>query len=312
MSRWFFLGLIIGNLLWSAHPIMGKILLNAYTPGEAAWLRYSSAGLAFFIAMAIYLARSFLIHKKKPFLLADLGPFKAKDAAILIVVGLMNFCLAPWLQLTGLAASEASDNALIVALEPLLTVVLARIFLGDILTKRDLIGIVLALAGFFVLSGPQSLENLSLKFLGNLALLFSLLGESTFSVGSAKLIGLGRRPVWILGFCLSIGVAILSFLLYFNNQIDFGTIVERMSPQHFFAMIWLGPVGTTLSYLFWIYALERLSIASVVLSLFIQPVFGSILASYYLNETLGPEIYVGGLLILSALALSALQKRQSH
>jgi len=84
------------------------------------------------------------------------------------------------LQMAGLESSMATDNSLIVALEPLMTVILACLLLGRGL--RELIsGIRVALVGFALLTGinPQFVsQGLSPHHLGNLLMLLSLLGEA--------------------------------------------------------------------------------------------------------------------------------------
>ncbi len=317
-ARLYFLGLLLGNLLWSAHPIMGKILLRVFTPAEAAWLRYGSAWVAF--AVGFLAVKAWRRGRAPKLPEADLAaprpaaarPVSGVDVALLALIGLLNFCLAPWLQLSGLAVSHASDNALIVAMEPLITVGLAWVFLRDPLSPQDRAGFALALFGFCVLSGPTAMADSvqgSLRFFGNFALLLSMFGESTFSVGSAKLVSRRREPAWIFGIALTVGFFALTLVLLATGRLDVSTLAARIGRDQVIALLWLGPVGTTASYLFWIHALRYLNVASVALSLFIQPVFGTILAAVFLSEPIGSFKLIGGALILAALALSAFQPR---
>ena len=115
-------GLILCNLIWSAHPLMGKWLLEDFTPAECAWLRYTSALVAFLALRPLLPKR---VDTRPPN-----QPIRSfRDIAFIAVLGLLAFCFSPLLQLTGLHDSRATDNALIIAMEPLITVGAAWLFL---------------------------------------------------------------------------------------------------------------------------------------------------------------------------------------
>jgi drug/metabolite transporter (DMT)-like permease len=66
------------------------------------------------------------------------------------------------------------------------------------------------------------------------------------------------------------------------------------------ALLWLGPLGTTAAYLFWIYVLARASVSSMTLTLFVQPVMGAFFGYLFLKEQLTALQLSGGALILAA------------
>ena len=69
MSARTLLGLIVCNLIWSAHPLMGKWLLESVSPEQGAWMRYSSALLFYFIAvLVIHWVRAQKIQWKSVFI----------------------------------------------------------------------------------------------------------------------------------------------------------------------------------------------------------------------------------------------------
>src|SRR5262249_48911831 len=66
------------------------------------------------------------------------------------------------------------------------------------------------------------------------------------------------------------------------------------------ALIWMGPFGTTMTYLYWMFVLNQGSVASVSLTLFIQPICGALWGYVFLGDRLSVIQVGGGILILAA------------
>jgi len=279
---------------------MTKILMRSTTAIQATWLRYASALCALLIYSAFRLAHE-KIRKQDAsawFYLPRLNSHRL----LLLSLGFATFFLGPILQNTGLASSQAIDNALIIAMEPLLTAILAWMILGDRLNQKQLLGFGLALLGFSLLSGltPARLsQGWDSHLIGNLLILVSLLGESLYSPLSSKLLkGSSPRPAF--GSMLFVGVILLTILMFFSpsGRVHWG----NLSGVQLLALIWLGPLGTTVSYLFWLWALTQVPIASLVLTLFIQPLSGSIWGYLALGETLsGLQVFGGTLIVMGVM-----------
>src|SRR4051812_43421102 len=109
------------------HPVMGKWLLEQFSPIQVAGLRYISALLAYGIFTGVV---SWIRFRKADQFLnsSDLffaAPNSWNHRILLFILGFMAFCFSPLIQNLGLAQSMASENALIVAIEPVVTVALA-------------------------------------------------------------------------------------------------------------------------------------------------------------------------------------------
>jgi threonine/homoserine efflux transporter RhtA len=76
-----------------------------------------------------------------------------------------------------------------------------------------------------------------------------------------------------------------------------------LSLRCWMAVLWLSIIGTTIPYLYWLHALNRtFSIASVVLSLFLQPLIGSAAGFLFLGEHFAMHQLAGGAMIIGAVA----------
>jgi drug/metabolite transporter (DMT)-like permease len=244
---------------------------------------------------------------------AFLRPRSARDTFLVVCVGFMAFCFAPLLQMTGLQSSRATDNALIVAMEPLMTVLFARIFLSERLTRAHFVAFGLALSGFVLLSGGgvaalSSAGHGSSSWFGNFLMLASLIGEATYSVLSLKLLD-KYLPLGIFGSALAAGVGILTLSTCIIEGPSVFLLASHLSWKGVLGLLWLGPLGTAFAYFYWMSVLREASVASIALTLFIQPVLGAVWGFVFLSENLTGLQALGGLAIILGLMTQSVVAR---
>lgn len=294
--------MILCNLLWSAHPLMGKLALRAFSPEGAALARYGAAFATYLVLVAVVRAPT-SSRARAPFLL---WPSGARARAAVVAMGLLTFFASPLLQLWGLSSSQASENALVIAMEPLITVALAWIVLREPLRAAHGAGFALAIGGFLLLSGWRS-DGFGFS-VGNLLLVASMVGEGAYSTLGRFLVRV-HRPLTVFGTALGLGCAglVAVFTLVgteFVRPDASGVDLWRAAG----AIFWLGPLGTTLAYAYWMNALRKASVASLALTLFIQPFLGTLLGVLVLGEALAWMQLAGGGLILVAMGIQVLDE----
>lgn len=289
------LGLIACNIVWSAIPVMAKFILADFSPVHTACLRYIGAFSSYLIAVFIFrkkLKDSFCIPKS------------GRDFFWIFLQGFSAFTYSSMMAMTGLHASHAVDNALIVAVEPLITVIIAWLILGERLRKDQFLGFVLALVGFVYLSGLNQHrlgENFSSHTLGNILLMLSLFGEGFYSTTAKKV--MGRYSILgIFGTALFLGTACLILLTSLKEGLP---NFSHFTVKSFIGVLWLGPLSTTLTYLYWIRALQTATIPTMALTLFVQPIVGTIWGLLFLSERLTASQWAGGAVLIAAVAIPA-------
>jgi drug/metabolite transporter (DMT)-like permease len=305
-----FFGLIVCNLIWAANPLMGKFIMRDFAPAQTSWLRYASALLSYVLALL-------LLRRVHPKLLQSsrmfIVPRLKADVLWLLALGFLTFCFASLLQMIGLESSRAMDNALIVAIEPLLTVFLAWLLLKEAMKGHQWVSFAIALIGFSVLSG-LTWERLSKTWdgsmWGNLIILTSLIGEATYSPISRKLIG-RFHPMGLFGSALAVGVV---FSTLVTAALAGLPSLDSFTTGSALGLLWIGPLGTTATYLFWMSVLSKESVPNMALTLYVQPVVGSLLGYLYLDERLTAVQALGAVLILVAISLPVIieQKSKRH
>lgn len=306
------IGLLLCNLIWALNPAAGKVLLRSFDPLQVAWLRYASCLVAYLSAAKVL--RHLPRREPWPRIRFDhalmpigRGRQRIADLRLLFFGGILTFCLSPISQVAGLNASRATDNAMITALEPLITLVMARLFLRERLPAGLALGFCFALTGFALLSGVNPFDAAgsigeSAHIIGNLLILASLIGEGGYSIFGRKL--MVRHPAnEIFGSAVGIGVIALTLVvLVAQGSGSIGQLIrpESWSAEALLALIWIGPVGTAFTYLFWMIALRTLSVGSLALTLFIQPLAGAAFGSLFFGEYLTRLQWFGGALILGS------------
>jgi drug/metabolite transporter (DMT)-like permease len=218
-------------------------------------------------------------------------------------MGISAFCYAPLIGLAGLKKTGAVDNAILIALEPMVTVALAAIFLAERLDRVQVLSFVISLLGFSFLSGlatqPMGTWATDPSILGNLILVVSLLGEGGYSIFARKLSD-RYATLSVFGSALMSGFVILTLAATLAGGLP---DLTRLGSHEWLALLWLGPIGSTLTYLYWLVALESTDVSSAALTLFVQPVVGSILGVWIFQESLGLTKGFGAFMIFCAVGL---------
>jgi drug/metabolite transporter (DMT)-like permease len=284
---------------------MGKHLLLLYTPLQLAYVRYGSA-----LAMAALILTYFRLRRP-----ALLSPWRDLTGVRyfhwIASIGLITFFGSAVVQYLGLVRSTATANSLIVAIEPLFAVLLAFAFLDEALSRRQIAALALAVAGFLLLSNlkpDRLLESVAIFSVGNLFFLAVMPMEAMYTIVSRRLAG-RIQPVSFFASSLFVGFSVLTLYLWMSR--DAFPDWTRMDPLSAAALAMLGPVGTTLTYIYWSVALVEAPVAAVALTLFIQPTLGAAAGLLFLGERLDWWQSLGGGMILAALVLQTIQTKRT-
>lgn len=279
---------------------MGKLVLADFSPAMSAWMRYTGGFVSYLIALLVLKSiPSMRTRFKSPFFI----PKGKGDWILLFILGITTFCFSPLMQMIGLSTTRATDNALIIAMEPLITVILAWIFLKEGITFLHGIAFAVALAGFALLTGitpGQLTQGWDGHYTGNLILLLSLCGEGAYSILGRKLM-VRYPPTAVFGSALAVGIGFLTLGLLLLCIHSPNTMAGHFTWRSALGLLWLGPLGSSMAYLYWMVALSKAPVASLALTLFIQPVFGSIWGYVFLGERLTAVQSWGGAFIILAI-----------
>jgi len=221
-------------------------------------------------------------------------------------IALISAALQYSLTFTGVQGIDASTSALLIQLEVPFGLITAWLLLGEKISLKQAIGILIAFGGAVLIVGEPKLSN----DLNSVMLVIS--GAFTWAVGQVMIKKLGN----IGGFMLISGIALLatpqlfiaSFLLE-SNQLE---QIKSAPMEAWLAVVYLALVMTTLGYAMWYRLLGLYSVNQVMPFLLLLPVTSVVGGIFFLDESLTLKIVLGGLLALIGVAVITIQRSSKN
>jgi drug/metabolite transporter (DMT)-like permease len=236
-------------------------------------------------------------------------PLRGDGPALLGRLGLLNPGIAYALSLVGLATITASVSVLLWALEPLLILVLAAIFLGERLTPGLVLLSFVAVGGLVLVAyDPAGGES---HLVGVLLTVAGVACCAAYTVITRRFIPNARdtsqvvlsQQVHALGL-----VAVATVLL---GLVGVPVIPTAITPTGLLGAIASGALYYAAAYSFYLYALRRVPASIAAASFYLIPVVGVAAGAVLLGERLNPSQWIGAIVVLTALTLLVARSRSS-
>jgi drug/metabolite transporter (DMT)-like permease len=279
-----YVALLFTLLIWGSTFIITKVVLQDMGPLVLTMLRFAIA----FAVLAPLAARQGF-HLQSIF------------QPTFLLFGLTGTTLYYALQNVGLKYTSISSTVLILSIVPVITAILARIFLKEELGRRQLLGIGLVTLGMILvgLSSSNSADS-SNPGLGNLLILGSALAWAIYTIQGRKMV---EDQSALVMTAASTGAGIL-FLIPFAGWEIVSSGLPHISALGLLGTIYLGLAASGLTMFLWNYALHFLPASVVSPFINLVPIIG--LATAFLAGEKPPAIQLagGGLAILGVVLSS--------
>ena len=193
----------------------------------------------------------------------------------------------------GLNIIDASSAVLLIQLEVPFGILIAFFLLKEIPSIKNIIGLVIAFFGVFILTGAPNLEG---KYFG---VLLTLSGAFTWSLGAvmakplSKKIGAFALMTWLAVF--SGPMLILISVIVNGNPIQYILIANFNS---WLTVLYLGFFMQPAAYGAWYYVLSKYPVNKVMPVLLLLPITGLITAIFLLGEDPPKQVFLGGTVIV--------------
>lgn len=264
--------LLLAMLVWGLNVPVVKALTAWFDPILLAVVRMVVASVAL---------TAVLLWKRCP-----LSALRGRSLAVIVVCAVLMVYLNQILFAEGLHRSTATNAALIMALSPLVSAMLAVVAFGERLTPQRLAGVVLGFTGVaaVVLSHPGS--RITTAGVGDLLLVASV---ASFAAGGAIVQGLAQRmhPLVISWAIYLIGTLLLLLQAGMDaTPVSLAAVFPGWWPWAL--VLFSGVLATAVSNLAWNAAIARIGVARTAVFLYWVPVFGVAFAALFLGEQLTP------------------------
>jgi drug/metabolite transporter (DMT)-like permease len=261
-----------------------RFLVAGIDPLAVALLRYGIAALCLMLIAGP--RRSLRWHRA--------------DFPWVLGLGALMFTLFPLLFCYGLAHTTAARGTLALSSMPVLTMLLARATLGEPLTGRRVLGVVLAVAGVAWALAGQPVGRAGTG-LGDAIMLGTAVVGSVYAVLCRRAL-VGRDPLVFTAQAALVGAALLVFLALAAGA--FGQL-PRLDGRGWLAALYLGLFGGALSFWLWNLGLGRTSATNVAVAVTVNPVSAMLFGSLLLAEPLTANLLGGLALVAAGILLTA-------
>jgi drug/metabolite transporter (DMT)-like permease len=286
---------LLATVIWSGNFIVARGLAQEIAPVTLAFFRWLTASV-----VLLPFALPGLIGQRRE-LLANMGH--------LVPTALLGVTLFNTLIYIAGHQTTALNLSLIAVFTPVFIIVLARLFLGDPITRWRLFGVLLAVAGVVTLATNGDWSRLSsLAFnSGDLWMLLATLIFAAYTI-------LVRRKPPSIGPTAYLGATFFLGLLMLTPWAiwEWSANPPVFPPLHVVgSILYIGVGASLISYLFWNRAVATIGPAKAGVVYYSLPLFSGVEAWLILGEEVAWLHGVAGVLIISGILLANRNQRTS-
>ncbi|WP_136799066.1 DMT family transporter [Desulfosediminicola ganghwensis] len=283
-----YVSLVFTMLLWGGTFIAGRSLAGSVSPAAAAFFRFTIATIALAVLVRLIDGRIIIPPRKLWFRLLLLG-----------ATGIFSYNICFF---TGLQYLEAGRASLIIALNPLAIVLGATLILGELLTFKQVCGILISLVGaFLVITNGHPGMVLEGGFgTGELAILGCVASWAAYSIIGRTVLS-SLTPLSAVFYSSLCGT-----LLLLPYALADGSVLKAFSysSSDWLSLGFLGLLGTAVGFSLYYRAIQAIGASRASVFINLVPFFAIILSWFFLDESIGLAALSGGLLLLAGVTLT--------
>lgn len=245
-------------------------------------------GIRQFIAGFLYVA--YFLYKKAPW------P-KGKQWKAIFILTILNFVLSNALSTWGVKYISSGLGAIIGAIFPL-WIVFITLFRGERIARLSILGLIVSFAGVCIIFYDYLEDFLKPDF--RFGIFLSLISTVTWAFGSlyTKKKAASFNPYFSLGLQMLISSTII---LAITGATGTGVSITSIPVNSWWAIGYLTIIGSVLTFIAFIYMLQRLPPEINSIYAYVNPIVAVLLGAIIFGEPLTISIAIGGLITLGGL-----------
>jgi drug/metabolite transporter (DMT)-like permease len=288
MSKPFvYLSLVAIMMIWGLNVIALKILVNHFSPVTLTSFRIFTAGLVVILIL---------------FFIGQLRKLTQKEVMYIGTASLFSVVAHHLFLAVGLTKTTASNTGLILGLVPLVTSVLAIVFLGNRFTVFRFIGILLGFTGvvFVVLNGKSGIHHVSI---GDFYIFLSVLSQAISFIMIKKATETLDARV-MTGWMLLFG-SLLLFIISLWMEPDGLSNMTNWTPSLWVIFLASAVLATALGHMFYNKAIQQIGAAESAIFINLNPLFSLLGAYLFLGESISHSQIMGFIFIVGGVILGS-------
>ncbi len=283
--------LVFLNIIWAGANAAALVMMQNHRPEWVAAFRFIGTSLLMLGLIALPPVRRALAPRFPRYL-----PHFFTVAAI----GFFGVTTAYICYFWGTRLSTATEATLLVSSSPIFYAILARLFLKERFPPEKRLGILLGIAGVWVIVNKGLLlREFSGATAGNLLVLLGVLTESV-NVVAAKSLAMRYSGVALL----TVEACFAAIALTTVSLLFAGAPNLHWTPTDFGMWFYLTVICTVFAFSVWFYLMERAPVGAMGVTIFAQTPAAAFIGYFLLHEQLHPTIWLGAGLIVGGILLT--------
>lgn len=284
--------MLFATIFWAGAFIAGKFSIGEFPVFSLVFFRFLIATIIIFMIL-IKTEENWKINKQ------DLKTF-----LILGIVGMVGYHVFFFLSLK---YTSATNSSLIGATNPIVTTILACIFLKDKITYKNILGILISLFGVILITTNGNISVLfNMKFnIGDILMMVAVLCWATYGVLSKKVLEV-YSPIKITSYAFLTCVIILIPLVILEKP---WVYMPNTTFNGWMSVIYMAIFPSVGGYLIQQISIKKIGPTKTSLFINLVPVFSMILAFCILGESISIIKIIAGILIICGICTNLIVKK---
>lgn len=290
--------LLAVSAIWGVASPVIKFTLEGFPP--AIFLAYRFA-ISTLLAIIIFAINGVHIPKDK-------GVFLE-----VLLYGFLNSVVSLGFLFFGMENTTVLEAGLITLASPLIISTAGVYFLHEHVTKREKLGMGIAMLGTALTIVEPLINNghSSIKFSGNLMVFGYVISTLVTTLIVKKLLKKGVNPMMMTNVSFIIGfLSFASFVVYkFGFQYTLSRIMTT-APEYHLGVLYMAIISGTLAFYLSNRAQKSIEIGEASLFSYLLPLFSLPLAVLWLGEKITPIYVLGGFIIIIGVVIAEIKKKR--
>jgi len=285
--------MVIATLFFSGAFIAGKFSVAEFPVYSLTFFRFGIAAVILYIILKI----------KKIDLTLD-----RRDLPRIITLSLLGMVGYHVFFFTALKYTSSVNTSLIAAMNPIITTIMASLFLGERFPKKAIGGIIISFTGVALIVTNASIEVIkNMDF--NIGDLYMLLGIISFSIYFIVLKGIVGRiePIKLTFYVFLFCVLLLIPMVIYENPMTF---LGDTTSKGWGSLIYMSVFASVGAYLIQQISVKRIGPAKTSLYVNLVPLFSMIMAYFILGEEITAAKVMAGAMIISGVLITLKSKSE--
>ena len=278
-------GLILAMFFWGSSFIAMKIAFRDFAPLHVIFWRLAIASCCFLLILP-------RLRRQR---------VRPGDWRYLGLMALFEPCLYFIFEALALEYTSASQAGMVTAILPLMVAVIAALWLKEHVTRANIIGFLLAIAGVWWLSlGGEASAAAPNPLLGNFLEFIAMVCATGYII-TLKRLTRHYSPLFLTAAQAAIGALFFLPTLFLFPAPE---TLPRLSDGSTLALIYLGTLVTVIAYGLYNFGVSRIPVSQASAYINLIPVFAVILGFTILGERFTNQQYLATLVVFTGVVVS--------